>query len=76
MPRWELRAVEPGAVRIPASLALARDQTREVVGVVWEGNPLALDDFLSAAGDDGWQIVGVGNISDYRHRLYLQRPLA
>ena len=68
MQKWQIRAVEPGAVRVPVARASGAAQTAEVIGVVWDGNPMALDDFLTAAGCDGWQIVGVGNISDHRHR--------
>jgi hypothetical protein len=40
---------------------------------MWEGKPMALDDFLDVAGATGWQIAGVGNIDERHHRLYLQR---
>lgn len=74
MPKWELRAVDPGLVRVPTEpQSPLTPGTVEVVGVVWNGKPMALGEFLDLAGNEGWQIVGVGNTTERRHRLYLQR---
>ncbi len=67
---WELRSVEPGLVRVGGS---ALTPSREVVGVVWEGQSRPLDTFLAVAGDQGWDIVAAGNVGERHHRLYLKR---
>ena len=69
--QWEMRAVEPGLVRIATG---PLTPSREVMGVVWQGTPLPLDAFLEAAGSEGWEIVAGGNIGERHHRLYLKRP--
>lgn len=69
--KWQLRAVEPGIVRVSSS---PLSPSKEVLGVVWEGKPMPLDNFLTMAGDEGWEIVAAGNIGERHHRLYLKRP--
>lgn len=69
-PKWELRSVDPGPVRIPTG---PLTPSRETVGVVWEGQPVPLETFLELAGEQGWEIAAAGNTGERHHRLYLKR---
>ena len=44
-------------------------------GLIKEGVVRDITKRISRLGEDGWEMVGCGNVSEVRHALYFKRPI-